>query len=365
MRKSTMFRIGTAVGFAAILAIAIAACGSSGDSSSSASGTTSESGAGAKTTAANTETKTTPEPGTTYTVGIDIPFHPIFDFVHAEADKYFANKPYKVNFKILDATTQVPSFGKGDLSVMTTPPSFIPRLEDTYGIKAQEFFPLARWTTGAQIVVPADSPYKTLDELKGKSVAIAPLNTLFGEQEAAILGATGETIQDYFDLKETPSAPQELSLGRVEAAYLEAPTVYPLLKSGKFKSIYTDHEAFLKAFGDPAVVNGGYIARTEFLEDPENQDFVETLVRSTQDAWDRFNTEEKHVNEVAAKVSGVPVEGLKLVGEVLDLNGIPESERAITPKDVKTWEQIFPLLAESGFIKEAPSEPATLFRITK
>ncbi|MDQ6637417.1 MAG: hypothetical protein M3Y62_06470, partial [Candidatus Dormibacteraeota bacterium] len=59
---------------------------------------------------------------TDITVGIDIPFHPLWDYVAAKSNTYFEGKPYKVHFKVLDATTQVPSFGKGDLDVMTTPP---------------------------------------------------------------------------------------------------------------------------------------------------------------------------------------------------------------------------------------------------
>lgn len=356
MRNRVFVRIGAAFSLIAILAIALAACGSDGDSGST----------GAETSAETAEeVKTTPAPGTTYSVGIDIPFHPIFDYVQAESDKYFAGKPYKVKFEVLDATTQVPSFGKGDLDVMTTPPSFIPRVEASYGFGATEFFPLARWTTGPQILVPADSPYETLEDLKGKKVAVPPLNTRFGSEEVAILAATGENIREYFDLKETPSAAQELSLGRVEAAFLEAPTTYPLLENEEFKAIYSVHDAFEEAFNDPAVVNGGYIAKTEFLDETENQDFVETLISATQDAWDRYNTEEAQVNKVASKISGVPAEQLKVVGEVLDLKGIPQSDRAITQLDVETWEQIFPLLAESGFIKEAPSDPAALFLVTE
>lgn len=358
MRKRVTVRIGAALSFVAILAIALAACGSDGGSEATGAGTD----AGTETAE---DAKTTPAPGTTYTVGIDIPFHPIFDYVQAESDKYFAGKPYDVEFEVLDATTQVPAFGKGDLDVMTTPPSFIPRVEESYGFQATEFFPLARWTTGPQILVPADSPYETLEDLKGKTVAVPPLNTRFGSEEVAILAATGENIREYFDLKETPSAAQELSLGRVEAAFLEAPTTYPLLENEEFKAIYSVHDAFEEAFDDPAVVNGGYIAKTEFLDEAENQDFVDTLISSTQDAWDRYNTEEAQVNKVASKISGVPVEQLKVVGEVLDLKGIPESDRAITQLDVETWEQIFPLLEESGFIEKAPADPAALFLVTE
>src|SRR3954469_6450278 len=250
----------------------------------------------------------------TITVGIDIPFHPIFDYVMAKSDEYFKDKPYTVKFKVLDATTQVPAFGQGQLDVMTTPPSFIPRVMSQYHTQVAEFFPLARWTIGPQILVKKGSSFKTLADLKGKRVAIPPLKTRFGSEEAAILAATGENIRTYFDLEETDAAAQQLALGRVDAAFIEAPTTYPLLQGGKFKAVYSVHDAFLKAFGDPAVVNGGYIARTSFIK--QNRQFVNDLVSASQDAWNLYQRNPKAVNDVASKVSGIPADQLAVVGKV-------------------------------------------------
>jgi ABC-type nitrate/sulfonate/bicarbonate transport system substrate-binding protein len=298
-----------------------------------------------------------------YTVGIDIPFHPIFNYVAANTKTYFARSPFEVRFRFLDATTQAPAFGRGQLDVMTTPPSFIPRVIDQYGIRAALFFPLARWTIGPQILVPVDSPYKTLRDLKGKNVSIQPLKTRFGSEEAAILAATGQNIRTYFKLKETDAAPQELSLGRVDAAFIEAPSTYPLLESGKFKAIYSVHDAFLKAFKDPAVVNGGYIARTSFIR--TNQAFVRALVRATQDAWAKYQRNPDDVNSVASKLSGIPAEQLKVVGQVLNLDKMPRSLQRITPRDVRTWQRIFPLLKKSGFIETVPRNISSLFVVTR
>ncbi len=296
-------------------------------------------------------------------VGIDIPFHPIFDYVAAKSATYFKGKPYVVKFKFLDATTQTPSFGKGDLDVMTTPPSFIPRVMQQYHLRVAEFFPLARWTIGPQILVAIDSPYTTLQSLKGKKVSIQPLTTRFGSEEAAIEAATGKNIRDYFELKETDAAAQELALGRVDAAFIEAPTTYPLLQGGKFKAIYSVHDAFLKAFHDPAVVNGGYIARKSFIKN--NRRFVDDLIAATQDAWGKYQKNPDAVNEVASKQSGIPPAQLKVVGQVLDLEKMPKRLRAITPRDVRTWQKMFPLLKKSGFIKQVPKNIPSLFVITK
>lgn len=303
--------------------------------------------------------------GPTYTVCIDIPFHPIFDYVMAKKDTYFAGKPYKVNFKVLDATTQLPAFGAGQCNVITTPPSFIPRVTERYHIQVAEFFPLARWVIGPQILVKVNSPYKTLADLEGKKVAISPLATRFGSEEAAILAATGQNIRTYFKLKETDAAAQELTLGRADAAFIEAPTTFPLLQSKKFKAIYSVHDAFLKAFGDPAVVNGGYIARTTFIKQSPSSRFVRDLVAATSNAWNRYQKDPKEVNDVASKVSGIPAEQLAVVGDVLYLTKMPAKLRTISQRDVNTWSKLFPLLEQSGFIKKAPANPAALFVVTK
>jgi ABC-type nitrate/sulfonate/bicarbonate transport system substrate-binding protein len=303
--------------------------------------------------------------GPTYTVCIDIPFHPIFDYVMAKKDTYFAGKPYSVNFKVLDATTQLPAFGAGQCNVITTPPSFIPRVSERYHIQVAEFYPLARWVIGPQILVKASSPYKTLGDLKGKKVAISPLATRFGSEEAAILAATGENIRTYFTLKQTDAAAQELTLGRVDAAFIEAPTTFPLLQSKKFKAIYSVHDAFMKAFNDPAVVNGGYIAKTAFITKAPSSVFVKDLVAATANAWDLYRKDPKAVNDVASKVSGIPAAQLAVVGDVLYLKKMPAKLRKISQRDVDTWSKLFPLLAKSGFIKKAPANPAALFVITK
>ena len=296
------------------------------------------------------------------TIGIDIPFHPIWDYLEANVNHYFGKTPYHVHFKVLDATTQVPAFGQGSLQVITTVPSFMPIIKKQYGIDTTYFFPLARWTIGPQILVKKGSPFHTLASLKGKTVAIPPLSQRFGSEEAAILAATGEKIQSYFHLEQTSAAAQQLALGRVDAAFIEAPTTYPLLTSGKFQAIYSVHDAFLKAFGDPAVMNGGFIARTSFVKD--NPQFIADLVHATQDAWNKYQQNPAAVNAVASKVSGIPAAQLAVVGQVLDLLKMSSTERQVTQTDVNTWTKLFPILQKAGFIQQAPTNVQSMFIIT-
>jgi hypothetical protein len=44
---------------------------------------------------------------------------------------------------------------------------------------------------------------------------------------------------------------------------------------------------------------------------------------------------------------------------------MPANLRVISQRDINTWSKIFPLLAESGFIKTAPANPQKLFVVIK
>lgn len=297
----------------------------------------------------------------TITVGIDVPFHPIYDYLMSDPQKFFGGTPYKVEFKVLDATTQVPAFGRGDLDVITTVPSFMPRIKEHYGIDTTYFFPMARWTPGPQLLVKPDSPVTSIEDLKGKNVAIAPLSSRFGAEQAAVAAATGSSIKDYFSLSETDAAAQELSLGRVDAAFLEAPATAPLLAEG-YRPVFSVQEAFEKAFGDPAVMNGGFIARSDFVK--ANPGFITALTDATRSAWDTFQKDPSTVLAASSKVSGLPTEQLDLVAQVLNLAATTDEQKRVSQRDVDTWTKIFPLLQESGFNKTTPADPASLFLIT-
>lgn len=298
----------------------------------------------------------------TVTVGIDVPFHPLFDYLMSDPKKFFAGTGYDVKFKVLDATTQVPAFGRGDLDVITTVPSFQPRIKKQYGIDTVYFYPMARWTPGPQLLVKPGSPYKSIEDLKGKKVAVAPLSSRFGAEEAAVLAATGEKITDSFDLQQTDAAAQQLSLGRVDAAWLEAPATAPLLKDG-YKPVFSVQDSFKKGFGDPAVMNGGFISSKAFAD--ANPTFIKTLSEVMTKAWATFQKTPDTILDAASKVSGLPKEQLKLVAQVLNLAGTTDEQKTVTKKDVDTWSRLFPLLKKTGFNQETPEDPGALFIVSE
>lgn len=297
----------------------------------------------------------------TITVGIDVPFHPIFAYLQSDPDRFFAGTPYKVKFQVLDATTQVPAFGRGDLDVITTVPSFMPRIKEQYGLDTTYFFPMARWTPGPQLLVKADSPAHSVADLAGRGVAIAPLSSRFGAEQAAVDAATGKTITSYFKLHETDAAAQELTLGRVDAAFVEAPATAPLLAQG-YRPVFSVQDAFEKAFGDNAVMNGGFIARTDFVK--ANPGFVKALSDAARSAWSTYQKDPATVIAAATKVTGLPPAQLELVASVLNLSKTTEEQKQVTERDVQTWSKIFPLLTASGFNKTTPQDPSSLFLLS-
>lgn len=293
-----------------------------------------------------------------FTVGIDIPFHPIFTYLAANSKNYFSDSKKAVEFKTLNPATQLAAFRAGELDVIATVPSLLPVIKERYGIDVSYFYPLARWTPGPQLLVPEDSDVQSIDDLAGKSIAIASLSSRWGAEQAAVAAFTGETIGNYFALRQTDTAALLLTLGHVDGAFLEAPDSALLLKRG-YRAVFSVQDAFEKAFDDPAVVNGGFIARKNFIQ--QNLEFVNELVTATTAAWLALSDNPGPVLKEASRISKISPSRLEQVSHVLNLAKPTDEQKRITDKDILTWSRIFPLLQLSGFTQVGPLDPSALF----
>lgn len=89
------------------------------------------------------------------------------------------------------------------------------------------------------VLVPVDSPIKTIEDLKGKKLATLPKITASYMSTTTIFRSAG--IDPEKDMKITFSTPPQivelLSTGEVDAGIGVAPSSYGLLSSGKFRSI--------------------------------------------------------------------------------------------------------------------------------
>ncbi len=327
------------LGFAVVIVLVLAACGDDDGGGGGGGGTG------------------------TYRVGIDIPFHPLVNYVIANEDAYFGDTRYDVKFRVLDTATLVPTFGKGDLDTIATFPSFLPRIEQNYGIVAREFFPLGRIAPGTlaeTIWVPKSSRARGLDDLEGEKVATYPLEGWVGIAEAMVLAATGRQIGEFFDLRESAAPSQQLILGRVAAA-MPLLDVVELAKTGDFRPLTGAQEIFERELGDPFVLSGGLVATDDFIAG--NPEFIADLIAAFQDAWDEFLKDPDHVIDVAAEQSGVSAEQIRGFSENIGLARIPRKARRITSRDVETWTALYKLLAKAEFLAEEPRDPAKYFLV--
>lgn len=334
-------RTTAAAAFASALALGLAGCASGGgDGSAESSG------------------EETP-----IRIGIDIPFHPLYSYMANQSDELFADSSCTFDFQVLDATTMVPAWGAGDLDVMTTTSSFMPRVQAQYGIDPVYVFPMARFTeVSGPILVPADSPIETIEDLRGRTVAIPPLDSRFGIEEAIVQGTTGESIREYFDLVESNAAVQEAYAGRADAAYVEAPANQELLEAG-WRSVWNLQSGTVELFDQEYMLSGGFITSQDFLD--ASPECIEDLVAGTQATWNLYQEDPAAVNDIAATETGLPLAQLEAVAGILNLAGMPEEERRVNEKDVEVWTQMFGLLYESGFLTEEPDDVESLYLVTE
>ena len=300
-------------------------------------------------------------PQKTYRIGIDIPFHPLFNYVSVNTDEYFEG--FDVEFRILDTSTLIPAFGTGDLDVIATFPTSLPRIEQAYGFVAQEFLPLARIQHGMAVWVPVDSPARNLADLRGSKVAVAPLGQQWGEDEAMVMIDTGARIKDYFQVQESGAPVQQLLLGRVDAAFVTGEATAVVAEDGGFRPLVSSDEIFARELGDPFVLSGGMAASREFIGD--NPAFIERLIESFNDAWTKFRANPEAVAEVAAKEGGLSSEQVLGFSNATGLLDMPQRTRQISQRDVTTWGHLYRALARSGFLKTAPRDPSKYFLITE
>ena len=299
-------------------------------------------------------------PQKTYRVGIDIPFHPLFNYVSVNKDDYFEG--FNVEFRILDTSTLSPAFGTGDLDVIATFPTSLPRIEQAYGFVAQQFLPLARIQQGMAVWVPVDSPARSLRDLRGSKVAVAPLGQQWGEDEAMVMIDTGERIKDYFEVHESGAPVQQLLLRRVDAAFVTGEATAVVAEDGGFRPLVSSDAIFARELGDPFVLSGGLSAPSDFIRD--NSAFIERLVDSFNDAWTKFQANPEAVAEIAAKKGGLSSEQVLGFSNATGLLDMPQPRRRISQLDVTTWTQLYRALARSGFLKEVPDNPSKYFRVT-
>jgi hypothetical protein len=211
----------------------------------------------------------------------------------------------EAKIQILDSSTwdEFGIYAGGHADVVSTGSFEVPELEKQTGVKSVVFgkYNIAR----AVIAVRADSPYKTLADLKGKKIT-----TFTAVSDALLWGAMAKKSEnvefkaedgDYeFVLTDVQNMASLVAKGDAEACICLPDFAIPELKSGKLRVLYdgrSDGELFQDEFapGHPGPAINVFVAREDWFR--EHQEEAEFFLA----VWERGVQEWKeHKEEIIA-----------------------------------------------------------------
>ena len=205
---------------------------------------------------------------------------------------------------------------------------------------------------GGDVWVRKDSPYKTIADLKGKTISVSSLNST-GTTWARIglwkkYGVNVNYEGGDFQWVEIAagSQPAALSTGKTEAAVLIHSQAILAMKTGEYRSIAQTAQSNFEVFGVPEVAGINVSYPEKLAARPEAfKEFNRMLKASSDYAL-------AHADEVSAAVaakSKMPVDFFKDW-----VANIGESTATLTELDIKSMEVLWQASKELGLIKNYP-----------
>jgi sulfonate transport system substrate-binding protein len=252
----------------------------------------------------------------------------------------FDDAPYKIKFARFDygpPLVQAAAAGDIDLGFVGTVPP-ITGAAKQYGFKIVGTQHGADATKSAEnIIVPKDSPLKTLSDLKGKKIAIPQGSSAHGLALLA-LKSVGLTPKDVELVYLSPAAgATAFNTGKVDAWSIWNPQ----------SAIAVGDGARIIAQGLPPIdqVNNYYVATDKSLNDPTRRAaLADVLTRIAR----IFNWAQQHPNEYAkaiTKETGVPLEDARAT-----VDSYPFNVTQVLPEDIKAEQDLSDAFLEAGEI---------------
>ena len=213
---------------------------------------------------------------------------------------------------------------------------------------------------GGSIYVKADSPYKTMTDLKGKTMATQSMpSTGTTLMRIGLWKTYGMNVSfDGGDMRwvEVPATamPGALLTGRIDAAGLTHSEAYNASKSKDFRVVASLDDAINKAIGEPAVVAilAGY--PDKLAAKPAAYKEFARMVKASADYT------RAHVDEVAAAMS----KETKMEPAFFSdwLNEYTQVPMVVSADDVKAIQRLWELSKELGIIKEYPPAESMIWK---
>jgi sulfonate transport system substrate-binding protein len=255
----------------------------------------------------------------------------------------FEDAPYKIKFARFDygpPLVQAAAAGDIDLGYVGTVPP-ITGAAQQYGFKIVATQHGADVTKAAEnIIVPKDSPLQTLNDLKGKKIAIPQGSSAHGLALLA-LKSVGLTPKDVELVYLSPAAgATAFNTGKVDAWSIWNPQSAIALGDG----------ARILAKGLPPIdqVNNYYVATDKSLNDPSRRAaLTDVLTRISR----IFNWAQQNPDQYAkaiAKETGVPLADARAT-----VDSYPFKVTQVLPEDIKAEQALSDAFLEAGEIKKS------------
>jgi NitT/TauT family transport system substrate-binding protein len=207
------------------------------------------------------------------------------------------------------------------------------------------------------IWVKADSPIKSIEDLKGKRIAVTSLEAQDVVSRRSVLsekyGLNASAIGGDFTWVEIPSAQFEAALdaGRVDAVCFSNVLAYKIAQSGKYRSILQGSKDLIEMYGGPmpTVVEMGYKEKMEAK--PEAYIAAAKLLRASAEYV--LAHQDEVFSDVAPKYN-MTAEDLK--GWFTTYAGMPF---AIGPTDEAVYVKAWQSGQKLGVLAKAPESAAS------
>nr|MBI4318590.1 ABC transporter substrate-binding protein [Chloroflexota bacterium] len=254
------------------------------------------------------------------------------------------------------------AFLDNQVDIIATLPPAVPSLIQA-GVEAQFFLPIAWIKEGYMFIARSDLPIQSMSDLAGKPVAIYPLTHPGFAYWMAFLPRNYGIAVRQLQYRETDNPEVPLQAGEVWAASVGSAQWSGLKQTQKYRKISDLSQEWRKISGsDELLMFGGYLARTSFIQ--ENQDLIEQFIRVHHEMLKQYKANKQAVIEAITGDQAGPYltrEQNEFIAWYLGLDDVSPERVYISDHDVRSYEQVYSLLVEGGYLQKAPTSVEALF----